>query len=289
MSENSLESIPVYLNESLDPRNAKSAEARLRAIEGQPHFAINLLNVVASSNLDASVRLAGSLFLKNLVRRKWANEDGEYLLPGEDVHYIKAEILNIMVKLPSNIQAQLGEAISIIAESDFPHKWENLIHELVAKMSGDDFVLNRGILLVAHSIFKKWRPLFRSDELFSEIKMVLEAFASPFMSLLTRTDQLINEASAQNNAALLTIYLECLLLEIQIYYDLNCQDIPEFFEDNLNTGMSIMHKYLSFNSSLIGDPNDDEDIDVLIKTKSAIMELISLYVTRYAEEFDTMT
>ncbi|KAM9915522.1 hypothetical protein OXX80_013979, partial [Metschnikowia pulcherrima] len=121
------------------------------------------------------------------------------------------------------------------------------------------------------------------------IKMVLEAFASPFMSLLTRTDQLINEALAQNNAALLTIYLECLLLEIQIYYDLNCQDIPEFFEDNLDTGMSIMHKYLSFNSSLIGDPNDDEDIDVLIKTKSAIMELISLYVTRYAEEFDTMT
>ncbi|QBM86871.1 exportin-2 importin alpha re-exporter [Metschnikowia aff. pulcherrima] len=289
MSENSLESIPVYLNESLDPRNAKLAEARLRAIEGQPHFAINLLNVVASSNLDASVRLAGSLFLKNLVRRKWANEDGEYLLPGEDVHYIKAEILNIMVKLPSNIQAQLGEAISIIAELDFPHKWENLIHELVAKMSGDDFVLNRGILLVAHSIFKKWRPLFRSDELFSEIKMVLEAFASPFMSLLTRTDQLINEALAQNNAALLTIYLECLLLEIQIYYDLNCQDIPEFFEDNLDTGMSIMHKYLSFNSSLIGDPNDDEDIDVVIKTKSAIMELISLYVTRYAEEFDTMT
>lgn len=261
----------------------------MRAIETQPHFVINLLNVVASSNLDPSVRLAGSLFLKNLIKRKWVNEDGEYLLFGEDVHYIKAEILNVMIKLPNNIQAQLGETISIIAELDFPHKWENLIDELVAKFSGEDFVLNRGILLVAHSIFKKWRPLFRSDELFLEIKMVLDKFAQPFMTLLSRTDQLIDEALAQSNGARISIYLECLLLEIQIYYDLNCQDIPEFFEDNLSTGMGIMHKYLSLSTPLVGDTDDDEDIDVLIKTKSSILELISLYVTRYAEEFDPMT
>ena len=105
----------------------------------------------------------------------------------------------------------MGETISIIAELDFPHKWENLIDELVAKFSGEDFVLNRGILLVAHSIFKKWRPLFRSDELFLEIKMVLDKFAQPFMTLLSRTDQLIDEALAQSNSARLSIYLECFI------------------------------------------------------------------------------
>ncbi|OBA20127.1 Cse1-domain-containing protein [Metschnikowia bicuspidata var. bicuspidata NRRL YB-4993] len=289
MAENSLETIPIYLKESLDPRNAKEAEAHLRAIECQPHFAINLLNVVASSNLDSSVRLAGSLFLKNLVKRKWVNEDGEYLLFTEDIQYLKAEILNVMIKLPNNIQAQLGETISIIAELDFPRNWENLIDELVTRLSAEDFVLNRGILLVAHSIFKKWRPLFRSDELFLEIKMVLDKFAQPFMALFVRTDELVTEALNQTNGANLAIYLECLLLEVQIYYDLNCQDIPEFFEDNLATGMSIMHKYLTLKTPLVGDADDDEDIDVLIKTKSAILELISLYVTRYSEEFEPVT
>lgn len=288
MAENSLESIPQYLKDSLDPRNAKQAEGHLRSIESQPQFAINLLHVVASTNLDPAVRLAGALFLKNLVKRKWVNEDGEYILFQQDVQYIKSEILNVMIKLPNNLQIQLGETISIIAELDFPHRWENLIDDLVGKLSLTDFVLNKGILLVAHSIFKKWRPLFRSDELFTEIKMVLDKFALPYMALLTKTDELISQAVAENNAASVNIYMDCMFLLVQIYYDLNCQDIPEFFEDNMVAGMSIMHKYLNFNTNLIGDVDDDEEIDILIKTKTAIIELVSLYITRYAEEFDGM-
>lgn len=288
MAENSLETISQYLKESLNPNHAKQAESHLRSIESQPHFAINLLHTVASTNLEPAVRLAAALFLKNLVKRKWVNEDGEYMLFNDDVQYLKLEILNVMIKLPNNLQIQLGETISIIAELDFPHNWSNLIDDLVAKLSPDDFVLNRGILLVAHSIFKKWRPLFRSDELFLEIKMVLDKFAQPFMALLSKTDELITEAVAQNNSASVTIYLECLLLLVQIYYDLNCQDIPEFFEDNLNTGMGILHKYLGFLSNLVGDSSDDEDVDVLIKVKTAIIELLSLHVTRYAEEFDPL-
>lgn len=288
MAENSLETIPRYLAESLNPQNAKQAESHLRSIESQPQFAINLLHVVASTNLDLSVRLAGAVFLKNLVKRKWVNEDGEYLLFAEDVQYIKAEILNVMIKLPNSLQVQLGETISIIAELDFPTKWESLIDDLVGKLSAEDFVLNKGILLVAHLIFKKWRPLFRSDELFSEIKMVLDKFAQPFLSLLLKTDELIIEAVAQSNAASLNIYFECMLLMVQIYYDLNCQDIPEFFEDNMNVGMAVMHKYLNFSTNLVGDASDDDEIDVLIKTKTAIIELVSLYITRYAEEFDAL-
>lgn len=288
MAQNSLESIPGYLKESLNPNHAKQAESHLRSIESQPHFAINLIHTVASTNLDPGVRLAGALFLKNLVKRKWVNEDGEYLLFNDDVQYIKLEILNTMIKLPNNLQIQLGETISIIAELDFPHNWPNLIDDLVAKLSPDDFVLNKGILLVAHSIFKKWRPLFRSDELFLEIKMVLDKFAEPFMALLAKTDELITEAVSQNNSAKLTIYLDCFLLLVQIYYDLNCQDIPEFFEDNLTAGMTILHKYLGFLSSLVGDASDDTDVDSLIKVKTAIIELLLLHVTRYAEEFDPM-
>lgn len=286
MADNTLEAIPVYLKQSLVPQTAKASEAQLRSLESQPHFAINLLNVIASTSVEPPVRLAAALFFKNLLRRRWVNEDGEYIMHSDDVQYVKTEILNIMVKLPNNLQIQLGESISIIAELDFPHRWENLIDELVAKLSAEDFVLNKGILLVAHSIFKKWRPLFRSDELFLEIKMVLEKFAVPFLELLARTDQLIDGAISLNDKASLEIYLDCMLLEVQIYYDLNCQDIPEFFENNMTDGMAIMHKYLNLQTRLVGDADDDEEVDVLIKVKTAIIQLVSLYVTRYAEEFD---
>lgn len=285
---NSLETIAQYLEQSLSPQNAKQAEASLRSLETQPGFVINLLHIVASTNLQAGVRLAAALFFKNLIRRKWVNEEGEHLLPPDDCTHLKSELLAAMIALPSQLQVQVGEAISIIADSDFPQKWPGLVEELVANLSGDDFVSNKGILLVAHSIFKRWRPLFRSDELFLEIKLVLSQFAEPFIALLVKTDELITGSLAASDKASLSIYMECLMLLVQIYYDLNCQDIPEFFEDNMVTGMEIMHKYLSLDTPLLTDPHADEDVDVLIKTKSAIIELISLYTTRYADVFEPL-
>jgi len=32
-----------------------------------------------------------------------------------------------MISVPSNLQVQLSEAVTIIADSDFPEKWEDLI------------------------------------------------------------------------------------------------------------------------------------------------------------------
>lgn len=41
-----------------------------------------------------------------------------------------------------------------------------------------------GVLEVAHSIFVRWRPLFRTDELYMEINHVIETFGQPFFQLL---------------------------------------------------------------------------------------------------------
>lgn len=288
MAENSLESIAKYLESSLSPQHAKDAERQLKSLENEPGFSITLLHVIASSNLNISIRLAAALFFKNLMKRKWADEEGNYLLSIDDVNHIKSEILNIMMGLPTQLQVQVGEAICIIAESDFPHNWQNLIDELVSRLSPDDFVLNKAILMVAHSIFKRWRPLFRSDELFLEIKLVLDKFAEPFLAMLKKVDELMTEAQKKQDKASLIIYAENLLLLVQIYYDLNCQDIPEFFEDHIVEGMEIMYKYLSFESPLLTDPDSDDEIDVLIKVKTSIVELVSLYITRYSDVFEPL-
>jgi len=39
------------------------------------------------------------------------------------------------------------------------------------------------MLQIAHSVFKRWRPQFRTDELFSEIKYVLDIFCQPYLTL----------------------------------------------------------------------------------------------------------
>ncbi|CAI5756683.1 unnamed protein product [Candida verbasci] len=281
---NSLQGITKLLQQSLLPQLAKQSELQLKSIEIENGFSINLLHVIASTNLSSSIRLAGALYFKNLIKRRWLNEDGVYLLPIEDINKIKDEILDIMIKLPLNLQLQIGESITLIAESDFPHNWPNLIDNLVLKLSLTDFVNNKSILLVSHSIFKKWRPLFRSDDLFLEIKLVLDKFVEPFLKIFIEIDKLISET---NNQAKLEIYLENLLLLIQIYYDFNCQDIPEFFEDHMNELMSIVHKYLVYNNQTLVTDSDDE-VSILIKVKTSIIELLLLYVTRYADVFEPL-
>jgi exportin-2 (importin alpha re-exporter) len=43
--------------------------------------------------------------------------------------------------------------------------------------------VNAGVLQTAHSIFKRYRHEFRTDELFTEIKFVLEKFCPAFLDL----------------------------------------------------------------------------------------------------------
>lgn len=89
-----------------------------------------------------------------------------------------------MILCPATIQTQLGEAISIIADSDFWERWDTLVQDLVSRLTPADYKVNNGVLEVAHSIFVRWRPLFRSDDLFTEINHVLKTFAEPFIELL---------------------------------------------------------------------------------------------------------
>jgi exportin-2 (importin alpha re-exporter) len=110
-----------------------------------------------------------------------------------------------------------------------------------------DLTVNIGVLQTAHSIFKRWRHEFRSDELFSEMKYVIGEFAAPFLAFFKAIDLHVDQANAGN----IQVLMETVLLLSKIFYDLNCQDLPEFFEDNQNEFMNIFHKYLVYTNPLI--------------------------------------
>lgn len=119
-----------------------------------------------------------------------------------------------------------------------------------------------------------------------EIKLVLDKFSEPFLSLLQSIDEQITNNN--NNPAKLELLFEVLLILVKIYYDLNCQDIPEFFEDNVQVGMGIMHKYLAYENPLLEDVDEEEQPSIITRTKSCIQELVQLYTTRYEDVFGPM-
>lgn len=103
------------------------AELALRQEEKKPGFSLFLLQITASADFPYNTRLASALCFKNLIRRSWVDEDGNHKLPQDEVVTIKRELINLMINVPGGIQTQLGEAVSVIADSDFWERWDTLV------------------------------------------------------------------------------------------------------------------------------------------------------------------
>ncbi|KAH8547636.1 putative importin-alpha export receptor [Umbelopsis sp. PMI_123] len=272
-----------YLQQTFDPRTQKQAEQSLAQVEVQRNFPLLVIKLISDQSADQTLRFAASVFFKNYVKRHWVpdDENANKIAP-EDRAAIKSQIVDLMISVPERLQFQVSEALSIIATSDFPEEWQELLPTLISKFSTTDYQVNNGVLQTAHSIFKPWRSQFRTDTLFLDIKYVLDNFCEPYRQLFATTDKLITDYA--NDKAALQILSQSLLLLVKIYYDLNCQDLPEFFEDNMGYFMELFHKYLTYNNGLLESADEDE-AGILEKIKAGICEIIELYTQRYEEEF----
>lgn len=99
----------------------------MRQEELKPGFSLQLLQIAATDSYPSNIRLASALCFKNFIKRNWTDEDGKWKLPQNEVETIKRELINLMISVPPSIQTQLGEAVSVIADSDFWERWDTLV------------------------------------------------------------------------------------------------------------------------------------------------------------------
>ncbi|KAJ5139314.1 Chromosome segregation protein Cse1 [Penicillium bovifimosum] len=276
------EGLGALLEASLDPRQNKAAEITLRQEEQKPGFSVQLLHITASETTPYNTRLASALCFKNFIKRNWTDEDGNYKLQEEEVATLKRELISLMIAVPPGIQSQLGEAVSVIADSDFWERWDTLVDDLVSKLSPENPTVNIGVLQVAHSIFKRWRPLFQSDALYTEINHVLSKFGTPFLALFEALDNYLeqNKTNKENLAQGFTQ----LNLMVKLFYDLSSHDLPPMFEDNISGIATIFLKYLTYDNQLL-HTDDESDAGLLEYVRAGIFEALTLYVQKYMDVF----
>ncbi|CAG8478060.1 8971_t:CDS:10 [Ambispora gerdemannii] len=260
------------------------AEANLATAQNeQPNFVIAILRLVAAEGAEQVVRHASALYFKNYIKRNWVPEDEESnRLSDENRAWIKANIIDVLVGIPNYLQLPLIDSVTIIAENDFPHQWENLIQQLISKFNTENFAQNNAVLETIHSIFKRYRYEFRSDKLYTQINIVLDQICEPYFQLFKATDLLITQHA--NDGSILGVLTQTLLLLTKIFYDLNCQDLPPFFEDNINEFMDVFHNYLTYSNPLL-ESQDEDETGPLEKIKSSICEIVSLYTGKYEDTF----
>ncbi|GAA5999813.1 hypothetical protein JCM10207_005923 [Rhodosporidiobolus poonsookiae] len=276
---------------SPDATTRRQAERELAAAQAHPSFGPSILALAQDAQQQKPTRQSAALSFKNWIKANWALEDAPTPLSTATAEALKQSVVSIMIALSDApaLQVQIGEAIAIMAEADFPDQWENLIDQLTSQLTPDNFVVNNAVLQTAHSIFRRWRSEFRTDTLFLEIKFVLDRFCEPYLTIFQATDALLSNP-ASLTADQHTLLLKTLLLLLQLYYDLNSQDLPEFFEDRLPQFMPLLLKYLDYAPPAhlappVDDDDEDEEAGDLEAAKAEICEIAQLYSLRYLDAF----
>jgi len=279
---------------SSDNNIRKSSEAYLKSIELQEGYSILILTLIkhlvsATNPQDIAIRQSASILFKNLIKNHWNdnnNDDNDIiLLNDKDKELIKTHVIELMCIVSSDVQNQLAESVTIISKYDFPDKWSNLLPQLIEKLQLSDINIIKGVMLTANSIMKRFRYVFRSDQLYSEILICLKYFQIPLLQQFQYYTNTLLE-TYKNNKNELIIIIETIRLISRIFFSLNWQDIPEFFEDNVIIWMTEFAKYLTYTNHLLLDDNEDNESGPIEKLQSAIIDNIDLYANKYEEIFE---
>ncbi|XP_015180909.1 PREDICTED: exportin-2 [Polistes dominula] len=285
LTDDNLLTLSEYLKHTLSPEISvrRPAEKFLESIEINQNYPLLLLHLIDKSEMDITIRVAGAVAFKNYIKRNWKiDEDGVDHINQQDRAAIKKLIINLMLNSPHSVQKQLSDAVSIIGKHDLLKNWPELIGQIIEKFNSGDLNIINGILHTAHSLFKRYRYEFKSESLWREIKYILDQFAKPFTELFLTTINLA-QIHANNVDALKVIYNSLVML-CKIFYSLNFQDLPEFFEDNMSSWMKNFLVLLNADVPSLRT-TDNEEAGVLEQLKTQICDNICLYAQKYDEEF----
>ena len=165
----------------------KQAEAYLTSLESTPGFLLVNLRIIQSAPTtpqDVAVRQSAAVLFKNVVKKLWVpSEEGGATISLSDRNAIKTHLVDLMCTTSPDIQKQLAEVVTVIAKHDFPAQWLTLLPQLIEKLKTTDFRVIQGVMLTANSIFKKFRFIYKSEELMGELKYCLESFQTPLLEI----------------------------------------------------------------------------------------------------------
>jgi len=279
LTDGNVATLSTYLQQTLSPNREErqKAEKFLESVEANPNYSILLLMVTSKAEVDLAMRVSAAVTFKNFVKRNWRVVDVDKI-SAEDRLKIKTMIVDLMISMPEQIQRQLSDSISIIGREDFPKLWPQLLKDMITKVGSGDFHVINGILRTAHSLFKRYRHEFKSQELWSEIKIVLTEFAAPLTELFKKTMELSQAHAADANGV--KVIYNSLLMICKIFYSLNYQDLPEHFEDNMEVWITHFLYLLQVENKLLASDSDEEP-GTLELLKAQVCDNVALYVDKY--------
>jgi len=260
------------------------AEQELNNISAQPGFSTLLLTSLThpDSQVPRDVKLAMAAYFKNHVKKKWA-EVG--VISEEEKEVIKTNLPSLMLGLDTQLRKNISASLYIVSSYDFPERWQNLLPDLIEKLSNPDYIVINGVLKTVDAIFKRFRGACDKDVVqMTHLKFALEKFSPAFLFLFKTTTAQITQQ--ENNVQALQVLFKTVRHLCSIFHSLNSATIPEFMEDNLSDFMASFNFFLTYKSSAPElMEGENESVGLLTRVQVSVLNNLNLYCEKYEEEF----
>lgn len=150
------------LRATIDPNQRQQAEEQLSQIHKIIGFAPSLLQVVMLNDIQLPVRLAGVVYLKNLVTSGWQDKEADdddptpFSIHEQDRAMIRDSIVDAVVQAPDIIRVQLCVCLKTIIKHDFPTRWTQIVDKIHIYLQNPEPNSWMGSLLCLYQLIKNY-------------------------------------------------------------------------------------------------------------------------------------
>ena len=278
----------------------KSEREKSEQFLSQIKMDINTLNTffsyILNKSENVSLRSSASIFLKNYISDYFYDSSYNAILNKDKImdenskNYFKENILQLMLNVESNLLPNIIEMVKIVVQgaNGYLIIWPKLMDFIGNILNKHDSSKSRHIYNLITKIIKRYHIESKSDSLFREIIYTMDKICKPM------TDDAINIIKYFNtyNNGNDDLMLQCLQMMnkiMSIFYSLNYQDFPEFFEDHLTEWITILNDTLLLPNKT-GEINNNNInpslLELILKVKAKTLKNINLYYSNYYEDIE---
>ena len=210
------------------------------------------------------------------------------IMTEETKNYFKNNVLQLMLSVESILLPNIIEMIKTVVQNANGYLiiWPKLMELIGDILIKHDPNKNVHLYDLISKLIKRYHIETRSAPLFKEIINTMKYICQP---MTDDAQKIIAYLKNNNNIDENTMITSLKILNkiMSIFYSLNYQDFPEFFEDHLKEWIEILNDILVF-------PNNNSDmskfqgkiIDLILKVKAKSLKNVNLYYTNYYEDVE---
>ena len=251
---------------------------------------------IINKSENINLRVAACAFLKNYIADYFYDSSYKAILNKDKImdenskKYFKENILELMLNSENELLPNIIEMIKIIVQgaNGYLIIWPKLMDFIGEILNKHISPKSLHMYNLITKIIKRYHIESKSDPLFRDIIYTMDKICKPM------TDDAINIIkyfNTYNNTDNKDIMMQCLQMMnkiMSIFYSLNYQDFPEFFEDHLTEWITILNDTLLLPNKT-GDINNNIDpviYELILKVKAKTLKNINLYYSNYYEDIE---